>query len=497
MHIKKYTLLLLLFLAVSLRFIKLGFHDFWFDEVASIITTLPGFYFARFSAENTPPGFFLLLRIWTHLVGYNEFIVRLPSLFFNVVSIVFLYKIGKQYFDDAVGKLAAFFMAIAPLHIWYSQETRGYTLHTLLILIAVYLLSLAIEKKDWRIWLAFTITTLIALFVSFISFIAIFATFFLVPKNKNAMLAWFFSISSIIIIFILSWGTVFLNRCLAAKANFWASSFNVSSISIMIDNFNLGYNGNSFTYPLMLALTVALFLRGFLITKLSHAQIKLLSFFAFSVTFAVLLSIIMRVFIVRILLAFSPFYYLFIAKGIKDFSFFWIRILIMAAYTIMTCLALTSYYNNDIADQIHHYGIPAKKPIKPISLYLRNQSEAEDIVIYTTVDIMFPCWYYLRDRFPIAYYFSSSHEDSYWQHVINNNSEVQSRFPYELIFMHSLDDLKDLQYKKVWLVSSSWDRSSKLDTNSIKTMKLMDERYPRLSQKFFDGIIISLYSLEQ
>ena len=492
----RYSVLMLLLLAISLRLFKLGFHNLWFDEATSVFTTLPGFNLARFIADFNPPLYYLLLKLWVHWTGYSEFMLRFPSIVSNIISIFLLYKIGRKYFDDKVGRLAAFIMAIAPLHLWYSQEVRGYTLYTLLILVMVYFLGLAIEKDHWRDWLIFTTASLMAIFVSYISFVALLATLFFLRKTKDRMFTWLFCTSSTVIIFILIWGHVFFRRLLDARVNFWASYSSFSSIRIMLDNFNLGYNGNSITYPLILVLSIVILLYSFLRKKLSAEQLNLLYFLLFSLTIMFLLSTAMPIYIPRSMLAFSPFYYLFIARGVRNITLSWMRIFIIAVYIIMTCLALIAYYNDDIADQAHHEGVILKKPVKPISVYLKNHVATDDIIIYTAIDIMFPCWYYLWEHYPVAYYFSSDHEDNYWKSIISSNEKLRNHFASEVIFLHSIDDLKGLKFKQAWVVSSSWERTGSLNSNSIRTLELMDTLYTKISQKRINGITISLYTLK-
>ena len=54
--------------------------------------------------------------------------------------------------DFRAGLVAALLLALSPLHVWYSQELRPYTLLVFWVLISSLIL-LQCDKKSWRLWL--------------------------------------------------------------------------------------------------------------------------------------------------------------------------------------------------------------------------------------------------------------------------------------------------------------------------------------------------------
>jgi 4-amino-4-deoxy-L-arabinose transferase-like glycosyltransferase len=157
--------LVITLLALTLRLYRLGAQSLWYDEGVSV-------YLARMSLPQLtawtaddiqPPLYYYLLHFWLLLFGpsSSEFIVRFPSLFFGVLTVPLMYKMGRHLFGAAAGLLAAFLAAISPLYLWYSQETRMYTLLTFLCLLSSYLLLKALQRKaspylkGSLLWLAF------------------------------------------------------------------------------------------------------------------------------------------------------------------------------------------------------------------------------------------------------------------------------------------------------------------------------------------------------
>ncbi|MFQ5342357.1 MAG: glycosyltransferase family 39 protein, partial [Anaerolineae bacterium] len=133
-------------LAFSLRVYRLAGQSIWYDEGLSI-------YYARrrlpellalVSGSDHPPLYFLLLHLWLRGTAFGqpatEYLVRYPSVIFGVLLAPLIYVFGRQLLGEHAGLLAALLIAISPFHVWYSQETRMYTLVAVLTLWASYAL---------------------------------------------------------------------------------------------------------------------------------------------------------------------------------------------------------------------------------------------------------------------------------------------------------------------------------------------------------------------
>ncbi len=138
-----YLPLLILFLgAFALRVFRLDFQSLWYDEAFSV-------YLAHFSladitartaADIQPPLYYYLLHFWVVLTGEREFALRMLSLFFGVLTIPLMYVTTRRLSSTAAASAAALLAALSPLYLWYSQETRMYTLITFLLLLSSYAL---------------------------------------------------------------------------------------------------------------------------------------------------------------------------------------------------------------------------------------------------------------------------------------------------------------------------------------------------------------------
>ena len=140
------SLILIAGLALAVRLVGLSGKSLWVDEADS-------FYFASQAfadilsrlCDPHPPGYYLLLRSFLAF-GHSEFWVRLPSTIAGVLTVPLLAALGRELgvahgapgLDRRTGVLASLLLAVAPLHVWYSQEARMYSLVTFLGVCAVY-----------------------------------------------------------------------------------------------------------------------------------------------------------------------------------------------------------------------------------------------------------------------------------------------------------------------------------------------------------------------
>ena len=147
---KNSALIMVLISAILLRLININ-QSFWMDESISAMVVknynLVEIITKFIRADTHPPLYYLLLDIWSLLFGYSEFSLRIPSLIFGVLTVYVIYKIGKIYSEKA-GIYISILMAVAPLHIYYSQESRMYTMTAFLAVLAVYFYL----KKKWLVW---------------------------------------------------------------------------------------------------------------------------------------------------------------------------------------------------------------------------------------------------------------------------------------------------------------------------------------------------------
>jgi mannosyltransferase len=152
----------------ALRLHQLSAKSFWIDEGASVsFATIPlrPFLYTLWSYQGNMALYYFLLRAWIHF-GDSEFVVRSLSVLFAVLTIPAIYFLGKRLFDRTTGLTAAVLLSVHSFHVQWSQEARGYSLLTLLLVLAAYFLICAMESKEESLgyWIAFTVTAALSFY---------------------------------------------------------------------------------------------------------------------------------------------------------------------------------------------------------------------------------------------------------------------------------------------------------------------------------------------
>ncbi len=143
----------ILLLALALRVYRLADQSLWFDEAftwwASAVVPWPDFIsFLLPFAAYTPP-FYLLTRLIA-LVGTSEYLFRFLAVFFSVLSVPLLERVGRRIGGPRVGRIAALLFAINPFAIWYAQDARMYSMAGFFALVAMDGFMRAVDGKGWR-----------------------------------------------------------------------------------------------------------------------------------------------------------------------------------------------------------------------------------------------------------------------------------------------------------------------------------------------------------
>lgn len=145
-------LIIIVIVALALRLVNIS-QSFWLDEAAQVIESArPLWQQFDLVADFHPPLYHLILHFWLYL-GRSEFWIRMLSIIFATGSIVFIYNIGRILLDKKTAIIAAFFLAISPYHIWYSQEARPYMLFLFFSMVTTYFML----SKKW-LWYSFALT---------------------------------------------------------------------------------------------------------------------------------------------------------------------------------------------------------------------------------------------------------------------------------------------------------------------------------------------------
>ncbi|MFX1519048.1 MAG: glycosyltransferase family 39 protein [Promethearchaeota archaeon] len=156
--------LLVLFTVIGtiLRFYRLGYQSFWYDEAASILDANNSLY-----NISHPPLSYVILRVFLEVFGTNEFTARLPACLFGIITIPLVYLFGKQLFGEKEGLVASFIISVFPWYVRWSQEVRMYTELTVFTILALYFFHHAVHKKTITFYVLSAIFVILAFYTHY------------------------------------------------------------------------------------------------------------------------------------------------------------------------------------------------------------------------------------------------------------------------------------------------------------------------------------------
>ncbi|MFZ0548212.1 MAG: glycosyltransferase family 39 protein [Candidatus Promineifilaceae bacterium] len=144
-HLRWWLLSILLF-SFLLRAWNLGGKSLWIDEAFAVWNAerTPAEILAE-THDNHPPVYYLMLHEWIK-VSEDEAWLRLPSLFASFLSLPLTFALGRFLFGEKTALTALILLAVAPLSVWYAQETWMF------IFIAPFalLIALGLVRQGWQ-----------------------------------------------------------------------------------------------------------------------------------------------------------------------------------------------------------------------------------------------------------------------------------------------------------------------------------------------------------
>ena len=515
----KNTLLLFLCLIFGLiiRSYNLGSHNLWFDEVITFVSAkyfreINLYKLSSFMSLLNHHLYYLLLNLWTVYFGKSELALRSLSMIFGILSIPLIYKLGKLFFNERVGLISAFILSISPIHIWYSQEARGYSLSTFLVMSIVYFYIAAVERNKLHLWIGFIVSSILAVYSNYFCFYIIISTGALIfLKNYRYLLKrWLESFCFILIAFLPQLPNL-LKQSISIEENFWIPRPHLSSIVTTLENFNVGYNATAgihfFTFILFSSLLLLGIQRWW--QEKRKELISLISFLFIPIIFTFLISQKMPIYLDRQLMLFSPFYYIIVAAGLEKIELRVVKIIVYLSMLLAVLLCLHNYFSYRIPlSQRHHVGVYVKKPVKPAADYIDKRFAKGDIIGFSEPS-SFALSYYIRElinreKIEVFSFVIKSKLGPYWRGIgererygiyFKGGMPFRDRQISVVILDEKVSSKKfeGYNFKRLWLISSSWARDGILDLHAQSVREWMRIHYSILESREFDGIFVDLY----
>ncbi|QQG43451.1 MAG: glycosyltransferase family 39 protein [Candidatus Daviesbacteria bacterium] len=358
---------LILAVALILRLISLN-QSLWLDEAINVVNAqnlnLLTFLTQYPIGDFHPPGYFLLLWLWGRLFGFSEISVRIPSLFLGVGTIWLVYLLGKELFNKKIGALAALLLAVAPLHVYYSQEARMYSFAAFAVALNSYFFVRLLKNK-LQVNLGFigeaknlfVFSGVLVIYSDYLAYLIfpaqfLYLLFFQKDKLKN-----YLKVGSFVLVSFLIWLPFFYQQLLNGlrTANLvpgWAEvvgGVSIKNLGLIFAKTVLGrVSFDDKIFYSVVVMVVGLIYGAVIINALRkvYDQLKLVLFLtAVPLILATIISFFVPVLSYFRLLFILPFFYLLVAKGVENLAKQF-KIITILSLLLISLSCLYFYYTN-------------------------------------------------------------------------------------------------------------------------------------------------------
>ncbi|MDQ5913595.1 MAG: mannosyltransferase, partial [Patescibacteria group bacterium] len=143
----------------------------WFDEGYSILLAKSSvsdlLHFTSVDAH--PPLYYLILKGWASIFGYSEFALRSLNALFGALALGTMSLLIKKMFSKPAAIVSLPFIFLAPFLMRYNFEIRMYSLVSLLVVLATYIMLKAKESNKTLHWLAYGLIVAIGMYTLYMS----------------------------------------------------------------------------------------------------------------------------------------------------------------------------------------------------------------------------------------------------------------------------------------------------------------------------------------
>jgi mannosyltransferase len=173
-------LIILFGINVLIKLLYAGDMYYWLDETSSIfraLHTIPWMIQQSVDDPN-PPLYFILLKGWMSLFGISEFSTRAFSAIFSALTVFILYYLARRFFNRETAFYVTLIFTVSQIHLYFSHETRGYTLIAFLATLSFYFYLQTISVPSIFNLIKYIVTITLLLYIHPVPVILIIIQFF-------------------------------------------------------------------------------------------------------------------------------------------------------------------------------------------------------------------------------------------------------------------------------------------------------------------------------
>jgi hypothetical protein len=395
-------------IAIAARLYGLGQQSLWIDEAYSAnFARLPfAQMIEKLGREATPPLYYLLLRGWTALLGTSEAALRSLSAALSLTQLALLVHFTARRFSLRTASVLGALLVWLPIHVYYAQEARMYSLLALVATLQLVLAARALERPSTPVLLACGLASLLSLWTHNVALWLVAGVnlgFLITSRERRVRLRWL-AAQALAALAYLPWGAVALGQLRSQRdvlewfVPFWNAKSPLGHLVDSAASFTLG------PYPPYLALPTALPLAWVIaaaaIAGASYGAVRAWSsrearLATIALVTALVLSLGYSLLVQPIHIpgrtdqALRPFFLLLLALGLAALRPKWIGNVLVGLFAIGALATLVPYYGN-----------PAKSESRGWLSALRERVQPGDAVVATGLTFSETKYYLARWQRP-------------------------------------------------------------------------------------------------
>lgn len=341
------------------------------------------------------PLYHLILHFWVFYLGDNIFTARILSLIFSVLTIPFVYILGKKIFNPKIAFYATVLTAVSPFLIWYGSEIRMYSLLTLITVInQIFFVDVYKHGRYWA-WLGYGITNILGVFTHYYFILILLAQglFFLLNYKQfpSKSLRKFAATYFVLGVSFAPWLYYVYNLSLSNYSEPLLIKPGLINIFLTFSEFFFGFQSETFN-RLVIALWPIVVLLGFLALSRKPKytfDAKYVFFLSLApVAIAFVASIVVRpLYLARYLILTIPSLYLFLAWLFSNYPLKFEK-----AIKIMVVLTMSV----TLLHQTVSTATPVKEQFQQTAEYLNQNVKPDDIIVISAPFTIYPIEYYYQ-----------------------------------------------------------------------------------------------------
>ena len=409
-----WLILAIVALAAFLRFLGLSSESLWGDEAYSVHvgqTSVISIIQTSINSDTHPPLYYLMLHFWMLLFGQSEIAVRALSACLGIISVLLIYKVGRELYNSKIGLIASLLMTISTFAIYSSQEARQYSLLLLLTLLSFlfFIRIIKADKPNKLLLLCYSLTNILICYTHLFGLFAVGAQvlYFLLFRRRYVKAKSIFWVAQVVTLISFSpWIYVLVTKTFQgaihgldwipetsftqvahafAKLSDAASLYLPLGILLMLTLISLGLAAvfcspriqqqHDSTAPLQ-----STRLRR-LATSIAEPRTALLLFwFFFPVVMTLIFSLTARpMFESRYLIEITPAIYLLTARGIDNINSLVKTRAVRANSVTFTLIALITFIS--IPGLYNYYTHPGKEQWRETTTFIEQRVKPDDAIV--------------------------------------------------------------------------------------------------------------------